>query len=328
MARLHGIPGILGVVLYEPLDKISQHLWQNMEIHADTAKKLYGPPVPAHTMAPRYYPNGTQIVEADDDDDDEGPVLPTKPVIVEAHLVDDAHLDSSASASSTASVAMDSAQALAALKAKAARWEKMLREYEVEANLVSHVNVTSRDVSTSVEVVHGQLLVIKTLPSNHMPVVSWLSHRREVHFVSRRADYRLQNEYARFVMQGDRLNQTPFWDSGLRGEGEVVTVADTGMDWDNCFFNDPNITLPWGPGGSNVAPNMNHRKIVMYTAFASSDHEDGEAGHGSHVAGSIAGDCQSTNPSLNADLSKFNGMAPKAKLSFYDIAKVKQETHL
>ena len=32
----------------------------------------------------------------------------------------------------------------------------------------------------------------------------------------------------------------PFFDSGLDGSGQVVSVSDTGIDMDNCYFRDDN----------------------------------------------------------------------------------------
>ena len=45
------------------------------------------------------------------------------------------------------------------------------------------------------------------------------------------------------------------WTHGLRGQGEIVGVADTGVDYDSCFFGDAEDNTP-GP---------EHRKIEIYT---------------------------------------------------------------
>jgi hypothetical protein len=47
---------------------------------------------------------------------------------------------------------------------------------------------------------------------------------------------------------------------------------------------------------------------------------DGDThGHGSHTAGTLAADAQSTNTAAVAHLSNFNGIAYKAKLAVFDL---------
>ena len=51
------------------------------------------------------------------------------------------------------------------------------------------------------------------------------------------------NNYARWSVQagggaGSGGARTPLWDLGLNGSGQVVGVADTGVDDESCFFYD------------------------------------------------------------------------------------------
>jgi hypothetical protein len=41
-------------------------------------------------------------------------------------------------------------------------------------------------------------------------------------------------------MQTGKPGDTPFFDVGLSGEGQIVAVSDTGIDEDNCYFWDAN----------------------------------------------------------------------------------------
>eukprot|EP00961_Rhodomonas_salina_P185722 2507555-Rhodomonas_salina.1 len=50
--------------------------------------------------------------------------------------------------------------------------------------------------------------------------------------------YHTTNYYSNLVAQSGGMLQTPIWDAGLTGEGEVIGIADTGLDWDGCFFTD------------------------------------------------------------------------------------------
>ena len=61
---------------------------------------------------------------------------------------------------------------------------------------------------------------------------------------------------------------------------QVVGNADTGVDWDSCFFHDSSVALPV----NRVDPS--HRKIIAYYARTPNDTKDLD-GHGTHIAGSL-----------------------------------------
>jgi hypothetical protein len=99
------------------------------------------------------------------------------------------------------------------------------------------------------------------------------------------------------------------WTNGLDGTGQTVSVSDTGVKHSNCYFHDTGKSTPINK------EDMSHRKIVGYFAHADADvSEQGRSDHGTHVAGSIMGHKEGT-----AVGSEENGIAPHAKLSFYDI---------
>jgi hypothetical protein len=109
--------------------------------------------------------------------------------------------------------------------------------------------------------------------------------------------------------------RTPFTDAGILGAGEVVGVADSGLDDYSCYFWDnSNSYGSKGTTRSNyLGPTVerNRRKVIQYVAYA--DGSDTEAGHGSHVVGTIIGN------SIFDDFVGGNGIAPAAKVAFYDI---------
>jgi subtilisin family serine protease len=96
---------------------------------------------------------------------------------------------------------------------------------------------------------------------------------------------------------------TPYTDSGINGTSVIVGLADTGIDYTSCYFG---ATTP--PTG---IVDINQEKIVRYvTTFG--DFQDNN-GHGTHLAGSIAG-------ATDAIGSDNNGVAPGAKLHFTDLS--------
>ena len=120
------------------------------------------------------------------------------------------------------------------------------------------------------------------------------------------------------IGQSGDATSTPAWGVGLTGEGQVVGVADTGLDVNNCFFrqtgglgvNDTSVfSLP-----TVGAFNSSQRKVVQYVT--STDNTDVRNGHGTHVCGTVAGYREG---SPIGGTNNFNGVAPEAKIAFFDI---------
>ncbi|HEX3765559.1 MAG TPA: S8 family serine peptidase [Kofleriaceae bacterium] len=115
---------------------------------------------------------------------------------------------------------------------------------------------------------------------------------------------------------------TPIFDHGIHGEGQVVGYIDTGIDADSCYFRDATRGLPAMNvcnAGTTVDPGQ--RKVLAADFLDPSECAGGIAAnewdtqnHGSHVAGTIAGD-NLASPILH---DPGDGMAPGAKLIVQD----------
>jgi subtilisin family serine protease len=115
---------------------------------------------------------------------------------------------------------------------------------------------------------------------------------------------------------------TPIFSQGIFGEGQTVGIIDTGIDPDACYFRDTARGLPptnLCNGGTTV--NTSQRKVIAVDFLTSTECSGGIASnewdtqnHGTHVAGTVAGDNFANLLTHNAG----DGMAPGAKLVIQD----------
>ena len=132
------------------------------------------------------------------------------------------------------------------------------------------------------------------------------------------APLRLLNSASVWRCQSGVSGQTPIFEHGLRGEGQIIGIMDTGLDIDDCRFDDAVVGLPAINLADGVEVDPDHRKVL-----AVDFHWDGdwplrpdswdEHGHGTHVAGSAAGDVNGNGIHEGVD-----GMAPAARLVIQD----------
>jgi len=118
-----------------------------------------------------------------------------------------------------------------------------------------------------------------------------------------------RNDVARWTVQSaDAVAMaTPFWDAGLIGNGEIAGIADSGIDYDHINFRDK-LNDAGEPGPA-------HRKIVRYNTSVDDWDSGAPMGHGTHTAGSLAGDSLVTLMGYDT----YDGLAYGARLAVYDI---------
>ena len=108
--------------------------------------------------------------------------------------------------------------------------------------------------------------------------------------------------------------RTTVWDRGIQGENQIVGVGDSGLAVKNCQFVDPGRPVGLVQTGTTLNDNA-HRKVIQYVAYADGGAGDNED-HGTHVSGSVAG-----KTPQGGKLGAYDGMAPEAKLAFFDIGR-------
>eukprot|EP01012_Entosiphon_sulcatum_P007765 TRINITY_DN1404_c0_g1_i2.p1 TRINITY_DN1404_c0_g1~~TRINITY_DN1404_c0_g1_i2.p1 ORF type:complete len:1691 (-),score=267.59 TRINITY_DN1404_c0_g1_i2:133-5205(-) len=169
-------------------------------------------------------------------------------------------------------------------------------------------------------------------------VTDFLTAQPEVYFVSNQPRLTFFNDLESVVTQGGYTpgdSQTtvtstgtrPLWLQGINGTDEIVSVSDTGIDYYSCYFRDAVEKIAIYPLTSGA-----HRKIYSLLPYSTYDctsqgtsrgdaldQSDVANGHGTHVAGSIAG-VPYCNKTAGTCSTSEQGMAPGARLFFQDIA--------
>ncbi|MHB0970883.1 MAG: S8 family serine peptidase [Thermoanaerobaculia bacterium] len=132
----------------------------------------------------------------------------------------------------------------------------------------------------------------------------------------------------RTLQTGTADGATPLHDRGIRGEGEIIAVLDTGLDWDSCYFTEADgAAPPVNTRLSDTRVDLTRRKVVAYNFLYSCDEYPGafgcddpsrpgdwdNQGHGTFASGAATGD--SGVPLVH---DPGDAIAPAAKLVIQD----------
>jgi len=130
---------------------------------------------------------------------------------------------------------------------------------------------------------------------------------------------RLRNSDSVWLCQTGSESDLKIHDLGLRGENQVIAIMDTGIDADSCFFHDDQRPLPPTNDDTGTVVDSEQRKILAVDFYWDAElptpgtGDWDTQGHGTHVAGSAAGDGDGDGRHQGHD-----GMAPAAKLVIQD----------
>jgi hypothetical protein len=158
------------------------------------------------------------------------------------------------------------------------------------------------------------------IPSERLETTRTVLRRLEaLVFTDLQAGARLRNSESVWRCQSGVPASTPVFEHGVTGIGQVIAITDTGLDIDHCQFSDDEHGLPVINDDVGTAIDPSHRKVLAVDFYWDRDWPDpgpgswDDQGHGSHVAGSAAGDW------LGDGLHQgFDGMAPAARLVIQD----------
>ncbi|MBC8329340.1 MAG: S8 family serine peptidase [Planctomycetes bacterium] len=131
-----------------------------------------------------------------------------------------------------------------------------------------------------------------TVRANSGQVIA-LARQSGVKYMQESATAEQRNDKSQWVVQTYVNNDRKLWNQGLMGDGVYVGHIDGKIQESSCYFDDP----------TGAAVGSTHRKIKWWNPVGGAD------SHGTHTAGSAAGNSQPVNGATT-----YNGLAPNAFL--------------
>jgi subtilisin family serine protease len=112
-----------------------------------------------------------------------------------------------------------------------------------------------------------------------------------------------ENDQCQWVVQDWTQNQRNIWGQGIFGVDEILGYTDTGLDVAHWAFKDPAVAI------TDTGEFPTHRKVVVFKHYPAASGIGDPDGHGTHVAGTMAGD-----DSINGGTSVYDGHSKQARI--------------
>ena len=203
---------------------------------------------------------------------------------------------------------------------------------ETEVSLVLHATNPSEELGRSVADAGGRITGRSTTPGKERlgvrvraksleSFLDVMSVRKDIYTIEPGGGARLLNDNAaRIVQSGSPFGGRPIGNRDLHGEGQVIAILDTGLDYDSCYFRDVDSATPVVvEGTAEGAPDLSRRKVIVYDFLLEGDssgwpYSCDTQNHGTLVAGTALG--SALNDPFGQSIK--NGVAPEAQLIVQD----------
>jgi len=178
---------------------------------------------------------------------------------------------------------------------------------EVANDWMTAFSQSNKGVSINATAVSPSKIVVKSIPTeNTAQVARWIADRPESHWIEVVHRHPFHNNYAGPAMKVNDYTSPLLSaiDNNIDGSSQIVGIADSGLDWASCFFNE---TI-----APNATTNLAAEKVIRYASELTGDGVDA-SGHGTFVAGIIGGS------SNNVSYSKWDGVARNSRFWVFDV---------
>ncbi|GMU42469.1 MAG: S8 family serine peptidase [Xanthomonadales bacterium] len=172
--------------------------------------------------------------------------------------------------------------------------------------------------------------------------VAALAALDEVQWIERFEYPKLLNAAAVWPLQANQaaganpVGNAPVWAQDILGSGQIVAIADSGMDRNEGWFNRYNagggvntgITDADSPSPPMIGTLHPTRKVIGYFVQPGATAYDNDSTcpggfatgfHGTHVSGTVAGDSATASTPTEPNYDTGDGMAPNAQILFQDL---------
>jgi hypothetical protein len=109
-------------------------------------------------------------------------------------------------------------------------------------------------------------LVKATIDKSQIPE---LANLQAVSYIEPLYEMTGYNSYMQWVIQTNVTDDRKMWDNGIDGTGEVIALADTGIDYDHPAFRESAAEIVLGDGDIYNVTDYNRRKVVRYIPMSS-----------------------------------------------------------
>lgn len=180
---------------------------------------------------------------------------------------------------------------------------KHFLKFDSEDKLVSYINQHPES-----ERLHPSLLWVKSTSADFTSEPAIVAVENERNYSIGPVIIEKSNDLKRGLWGISRVAAPSAWEKGIDGKGVIVAVVDTGVNYDhpaiakNMWVNEAEKS-----GSPNVDDDQNGfvDDVYGYDFYNMKSNPKDDMMHGSHVAGSIAG---------NLESDKFYGVAPEAQI--------------
>jgi subtilisin family serine protease len=194
-------------------------------------------------------------------------------------------------------------------------WASIIDEWKINDKFCDFSKIRSETLKSGIVISNlfeaFSSAVADKIDSCILSLVIFLSIQAETIHISFVPKIKVHNVHASWIVQSGELGKFTLYSNGITGAGEIIGVADTGLDVNSCFFKDPERDPVSSSSWAIPTTDLKQRKVVQYIAYA--DESDVTSGHGTHVSGTLAGS------SISADAADYNGVAYNSKIAFFDI---------